>query len=697
MSRNLLPALAFVFLVAGCGSSEDPIDAEFGTGTLTASVGPGGGVLRGRGATELNGFALEVPAGALRELVQVEVRLGDALDLPGTEAVAPGVRVSVNPDPGPLLRPAILRMPVRLPVDRDSGDLLVAGSVPSWAAGSAVGAVGLAAKDGSYDTDLQVFTTTLGQLTDHQVRITSEPRQGADARAFRDLAIDALRRQTDAGLIEADQHLAAAIQADPYDPDVRLLRAMSRVLVLANDRRDDGPGIDSVGEAMTAWGLDLRSRSLLRRFVDNDWPRVFAPLPNRPAIADLVAFLQTTLRPAMAAGLRDLQFVPSQRVLALELPTVLAPWFPGLTEFDAADTLFLSSFFEFTGYVLDGLEDLDTDMDIGEFLASPTSIAVLLARYPGLGRQIQAPGDATRASFQRGGRFLELALDALRGEADDQSDDLVTFPDEATAAEIDQLTANLNGLVASFASRGSSHPLLYRDREALEVDLSVVASGLDYRSFLPGFSRCDPIAGSLTDPTAGGLFPGLDQDAATRWFGFVTEGSMLQASIVIDGDFRDWPATTEQLLPRDPSGDAALLDFDLERLWVARTTGGDLCCRLSLAGGSFLAVAGRQGLYGIELQGQADVPAVVAPVVRLTISVSEDGPALSLVVDGEPIEIESRVAAQGSEIEFSVPRDVLFPAGEPLRSRVLRAFSEARDQVGTTVARDATRWVVLPY
>ena len=97
---------------------------------------------------------------------------------------------------------------------------------------------------------------------------------------------------------------------DPFFPAARVLRAVTRVLVVLNDRESRGVGLQSLGEAASAFGLDLPARSVLRRIVTGDWPSKLTPSQLAPTAADVLELLRTRLRPALMASLGDLEFVP---------------------------------------------------------------------------------------------------------------------------------------------------------------------------------------------------------------------------------------------------------------------------------------------------------------------------------------------------------------------------------------------------
>ena len=73
-------------LVSGCGSGRSPIDGRLGESRIARTVGPGGAVLRGSGGSDLEGFVLEIPEGALERLVEIVVDAGTDIQLAGSSA-----------------------------------------------------------------------------------------------------------------------------------------------------------------------------------------------------------------------------------------------------------------------------------------------------------------------------------------------------------------------------------------------------------------------------------------------------------------------------------------------------------------------------------------------------------------------------------------------------------------------------------
>jgi hypothetical protein len=698
MFRNSLPLL-FLALFAACGGSGQPLDADFGGGTIETTVGPGGATIAGLGGTALGGFSLEIPAGALQRLVRLKIKVGTDIDLPGSVAAAVPISIEATPDPGALTIAAKLTMAFDLPQGRLAADLFVAGrqSTPSLAGGRGTRIrPGLAAELGSYDQRLRIFRADVGSLSDLQVRRATDPRLVDDANALVTLALNSLDRLTDESIAKADRQLAAALTADPFFPAARVLRAVTRVLVVGNDRTETGPGLSSIGEAVTRAGLDLRSRSLLRRIVDDVWPVRATPGRDVPTPGAVLEMLQTRLRPALEAGLVDLAFVPPQNQLVLRLPGPIGG-LAGKREIDAADFFFLRAGFAFSLYLLDALEDLDLTVDVKYLVSSASSLddlADLLVRFPEFARLRARPAERTVDHLVEAMFAMREAIKLLNAETDAQNDDLIVFSSSFDAGKRDRWQGNFAGLLGSLLG-GDAHPLVRAGEKALPIDLVALRTGLDVRGLLPTIAKYEPLAGTGADPTFGGLFPGLTQDGAARLFHLVNRFALAQIAITIDGDTRDWPAAAEALRPVDASGDSGeVRDLDLARVFLG-LTGDDLVCRLSLASGSFRYDANRTAVWGFDLRPQRERPAQGGPSIQVLVEMTASGPRLTVRRDGKLIAVDHSVAVSKGELELALDRFDLFEPDEPTRDRVLRVFSAGAESKGAKRGGDQTRRILL--
>ncbi len=695
-NSSLLIPFACV-LLAGCGSNDSPVQANLGTDAIATSVGPGGATVRGTGA--LAGLLIEIPPGALRQLVKLEIAVGEEFVLPGTVAAAEALRITAVPDPGALLLPFKISMEIAFPVTRDPADLLVAGqvSVPTFD-GRAATRLGLAAELGTYDESRRRFTAEIGRFASLQIRYTAAERLIDDANALVGLALDSFDRLTDESLLAADLQLASALKADPFFPAARVLRAISRVLVVVNDRQQRGPGLQSVGDAAVETGLDVQRRSLLRRLIDADWPRRLIVPRSAPQAADVLEMLQAQLRPALEQGLLDLAFVPPHTELAIALPSALTA-LPGTRQIDAADLSFLRSLFAFGLYSIDALEDVVLTVDPA-FWSSPAAATAtpedLLARFPEVGKRLVPPSSLTQDHLVEAMSLLVEGYRQLNQESDGQGDDLVVFSSSFGAEKRDRWQNSLQQGFESLVQEGPRSLLVDR-YGVINLDLAALRAGIDARSLTPALFGFAPLAGTLPDPSLGGLLPTRTQDGAARLFHLPNRFALPTAAIVIDGDPSDWPATAEALLPEDAAGDSGKMSgLDLGQVFLARS-GDDLLYRLSLVRGAFEFRDDRTAIYGFRIRSQRRRPAAGGPGLLFTVEMTSAGPEVTVRRDGQLIAVRHAVAVAGAHLELAFNRFDLFEPDEPVRDRTVRAFSSGFDSSGAAHRGDRTRAILTRF
>ncbi|MHC4079146.1 MAG: hypothetical protein ACYST0_11980, partial [Planctomycetota bacterium] len=452
-------------------------------------------------------------------------------------------------------------------------------------------------------------------------------------------------------------------------------------------------GLDSVGEALNAAGLDVRSMSLLERAVAGVWPRVPPQPPGGPAASDVLAVFTSRLRPALLLALEDLAYVPAASDLTVTLPQLLTS-VAGVREVDAADICFLRATLALTVFTLDFLADLDLDSvdleDLTSALGQARSAQANLARHEKFGRLRTQPGDPTLAAAAEGMSALAQGFTLLAGETDPQQNDLLVFGAAFGAARQGRWHDNLQNLLASLLQPGPRTVTL-EQHGALQVDLlaPLASGGLDPRRLMPAFHKFLPLAGSLQDPALGGLLPGLSQDNATGLFGLSSKHDLMQVNVVIDGDVSDWPQASEALLPRDAAGEITVLDaLDLRSVYLGRT-GDDVVFRLTLHAGSFRWRQNRAQAYGILIDDLRDHPG--GHTTRIRVTMAQTGPTVEVRRRGKVVAVRSNVALAGRDLEFAVHRADLFDPDDPVRDRIVRAFSVGLDTVRGIGERDVTR------
>lgn len=700
--RTPLPLLLLALLaLPGCGGGGSPIQADLGGGEETRiQVGPAGGLIRGEGP--LAGFELDIPEGALGQLSIMSLSTGPEIELLESRAVTPAAQISLEPDPGPLRKPATLRWRLDWPAIRPVGDLLVAGTVPI-AGASAPGdrrTPGLAAALGSYDRDLRTFSCQIGQLSSMQVRAALQQRSLEDSAQLLGLALAELGRGTDAGLAAAEQRLNEALRADPFYPEGRFLRALTRLAVRLNARDDTGAGIDSLGEVLQAYGLDVASRSLLQRALSDDWPARLRPIPDPPEPELVVRFLQVEFGTAALGALVDLNYVPAGLSFELDLPAGLVG-LAGLREIDTADHLLLRGACAALLGGLSQVRSLNLAVSPRPFTGAeprPQDPGTWLAAEPGFGRPDQDLSVQAKAEWARALGDLRAGLRALMAEEDAQDDDLLVFTPGFTRAEQERFLANLDALFVSLRE-GLAQSLSLGARGSLAVDLSrLLGADFDPRAGFPAFAGFLPLAGSLGDATLGGVFPSLTQDRAADLYHLANRHRLeVVAGLSIDGRPGDWPAAAAALQPKDPNGDAdALSGLDLRDIYLG-LSGDELVFRLDLYRGEFGDVGGQTNVYGLEIRPVDDPGLPPGQPHRIEVQVQQQSYQLTARRLGVEVPVRARLATEGTVLEVAVNRFDLLPPDEPRRDWILKAFASGLDAAGSTEELDQTRRVLVTF
>src|SRR5690606_22666471 len=263
----------------------------------------------------------------------------------GTTPLSRSFSIRTEPDPGPLLEPATIALGIELPEFVRPDDLVIVSRPPATEPTAIVdhaGRIGVLSESVAYDPASRQVLAQVRSIVGFQLRRAETPRLADDALRLVSLGFDALVRSTDAALLDADQLFAQAQAADPFQPAANLFRALSRVLVVLNDRTDTGPALDSIGDAAQRLGLDVRARSLLSRARAGDWPRDLVVPAAAPSSREVIALLQSRLRPALLLALRDLDRVPVSTELIVRMPATAGP-LQGDRELDAADVLLFRS------------------------------------------------------------------------------------------------------------------------------------------------------------------------------------------------------------------------------------------------------------------------------------------------------------------------------------------------------------------
>ncbi|MGA0060496.1 MAG: hypothetical protein ACO3RU_13000, partial [Planctomycetota bacterium] len=344
--------------------------------------------------------------------------------------------------------------------------------------------------------------------------------------------------------------------------------------------------------------------------------------------------------------------------------------------------------------------DLDFDLAlVAPRDGEPLGLEGLLDRHAGLGRLLRAPAARTDRALMAFLELLREAFDALVGEDDDQADDLVLFPSDFTAADVDRWDTNLDAVLGSYAEGAERR---YATGDASGT-LSIRWGGpwraglLSPRDLAPQFFRFLPVAGTLPDPTAAGALPGLTQDRATDVFGLVDIHSMPRLPIVADGFLGDWAASAEALVPADPVGDvltSTVTSVDLWQVWCADTP-DEIAFRLGVADGPIAFDPNQEAVYAVLLRVVG--PDSFGSSIQIEVHPSAAGFELRAFRDGAVRAVRSAVAARGSDVEFTVNRyDLLDPDEVPV-DRAVEAFTSVRAVSTGEVVGDTARSFVIRF
>lgn len=678
---RLAPVAALLALTA-CGGGGSPVDRPVGQNRIVRQVGPGGAVIRGDGGSPLEGFLLEIPAGALGRLVEITVEAGADIALPESAAMSAAFAIRARPDPGVLLVPAVLEVGLALPQSRRPEDLFVASRAPAErpsAIATPSARLGVAADAGGYDPGTRVFAAAIRRLGDVQVRAADRPRLTADAFGLLQLGYASLARLTEAGLLEADLLFGQSQRADPFAGPPNLFRALTRVLVVLNDRADTGPGLDSVGEALERYGIALGGASLIDRFRLRSWPTHVVVPPDAPRTSEILEMLRVRLRPAIDLALQDLDRVPATITVDVTLPSAF-PSLPGDRQLDATDVVALRAVLGAAAFAIDHLPDYELDFDPA--LAFPRgapqpSLQELLALHPALGRLVRAPDPGTVMTLRAAMLHVREAYEALLGEDDDQSDDLVTFADTFDEAQRGRWRQNLVALHEAIEADVVTRLTIAAGVGSVAIRLREPWStgAISPRALAPELFRFVPLAGTLPDPTFAGALPATTQDRATDLLGLADVHDTPRLGIVADGSFADWSVAADALSPADPIGDVgepALRGIDLWQVGFAEND-DELAFRIGVADGDVGPQPGQTTSWGLVVR---EVTAGgFGPPIEVTVSVGSGGHVVAVTRDGIPRAVRAAAAGTGSDLEVVLNRFDLLDPDEPVTDRAVWAFA----------------------
>ncbi len=223
----------------------------------------------------------------------------------------------------------------------------------------------------------------------------------------------------------------------------------------------------------------------------------------------------------------------------------------------------------------------------------------------------------------------------------------------------------------------------------------LTGGSFDVRAALPAFLGYLPLAGTLADPTFGGVFPTLTQVDATQLLGGFDRRPMAHAQVVADGNFADWAQIPGLLDPADPRGDASggrRLGVDIEQ--VAFTLGTTaLAFRVTVADGEIALRPQHATAFVMRLRdvGRSHL----SETVRVEVVLQTGAPLVRVFLRGDQIPTPATAVAAGSDLEVAVDRALLDDAIDLAQSRVFDVRSEDFDLSTGGVVRDGVRGVIL--
>jgi len=711
-TRFLLSLLPLALILTACSGSDH---GATGAGSVAATIGPSGGVIKGPAQTELEGVIVTIPAGAFAAIHEVVLESAPGLTFPGAVPVGTALRLRVSPDPGLLALPLTVRVRVSLPAFLPSNDLrLLVGSQTVSLSGQLQPMTVRPGSGGVITGNRKFFTGSTLRTGVMQAFRSERSRKPKDANKLLNLGLTELGKGRLASIGRAGFWFESGLEADPFASDLRFLAGLSRLLRLLSSEDDGTSSIDSIGEALRRMGFTLSNRGLYSRLIEGDWNLQFAPEVGAPQMSELVDFLDRRALPELAAIQRDLAFVGDDVHLRLDM-SLYGQAFLGGREVDLGEVDSVRAFVAGLSFVVQHLERYDLDADIRSIhdkLQGGGTLQSLLGAFPKLATARVSPR-STEASALYDFLYLqrEAMLSILR-ETDDQRDDLLVFAnwfDKNSRDEVFNLSEQaLDSLARGFRIRTR----MPRTNEFLLVDLRAFFSNKHFspRDLLPEISGNDLIGPKIPDPSVGGLLPTLTAEQVTQDLELPTRAKLTSATIRIDGAFGDWPSQSEVLLPADPQGDAhnqgKLPAIDLHRVYLARS-GDQLAVRVTLADGNPRPGTGFATLYRITLEDRAGKGRAASRRELLVdlgttrarawlLEPSELPGKLDTTGPGVPgtRSTEIPVALGSLGFELAAP---LASFGTPPRERVLEVRSSSLDRSRGTAGGDGTRRVFLTF
>ncbi len=698
-STKFGPVVGLFLALSACGGGGGGARTP---GFTTRSIGPSGGELLGPVGTELEGVKVIVPFGALDRFVSIRLVGGPGAAVDGNPSIGPELSFQVSPLPGRLKKPLLIRVPVKMPRFRDRRDVVAlvekirrGGQPPIWIPSG---------QGGGLDQRRRFFEAKADHFGRVRVVLSKSPRRIGDAAGLVSQAVGFWKRMDEPAIQQALALLGQALKADPFNGDAHFYTALTLLTKLVNDQSDTGPGIDSVGEALDRLGMPHSSNPFFMRVLKGDWPGRLIPGPNPPKASELFEFLRRRFLPALTQVEDELERVGSGFRSQLFLSGFLQNY-GGVRELDEGDVLLLLGSIELLRASLDILETYDLDLDLNKLLAeirAGKGFAELLALFPQVGKLRSSKLTDAKAGLLQAASFFRDAFISIRKESDDQRDDLVAFRKGFGEKERDLFLRDFDQWETALRDGKARSLGRFPLQFSLDPGRFFAGTGIDLRGLLPAFDHRVPLGGAfLKDPTAGGLFPRMTQDRATNLADLATRAKLVKAEILVDGNFGDWPSSTEVLLPRDPHGDSTVFGYltalDLRGLSLALSS-RSFFARIDLGDGDPKLHPKIARVYELRVR---DVKATKGKKVSFTIHVDLLGTQAKAVlrVAGNP-EVPCAVALGKGGLEIGVPLLPLMNQAGVLRTprrRILRLRSRGFDPGSGRAGGDRTRPVLMVF
>jgi hypothetical protein len=710
MSRAFLFLALLPILVACSGSDK----GATGAGMVSARIGPSGGILKGPAGSELEGTIVTIPAGTLQGSHEVVVESAPSMSFPGAVPVGPAIRVRVTPDPGLLRESMSARVRVQLSNFLPEDDLLLLNGSQSFDLQGK--ALPLSVRPGFPGDGIvgnrKFFHGHARRTGVFQAFRTQSARNRSDAAKLKDLGLVELQKGRLSSLQRAGFWFESALEADPFSSDLRLLAALSRLLILLSSEDDGTSSIDSLGEALQSMGFGLGNKSILTRLFESDWDLTFHPSSTAPRFAAIQDFLDRRALPELHSILRDLDFISDEVSLRVDLGSFGQPLL-GSREIDLGEVNTLRAFVHATAFMVDHVSRYDLEADLSGIhgkLRTGSTLADLLAQNPNLGTARVQPRSTEAGLLYQFLSAQQEGLISIDRERDDQRDDLLVFAtwfDSASKTELldehEQALENLRLGTRMRTRMPSSSGIILVDIRAFLSN-----SNFSPRALLPEVSGNELLGSKIPDPTVGGLFPSLSSEQVLRALELPTRAELTSATIAIDGSFADWPAKAEILVPADAIGDAKNLGklpaIDLHRVSMAKS-GGQFAFKVLFADGKPVPNPAFATWYRIQIRDRAGLAASRREILvdlsgqeaRAWILVPSDlpgpvGASASVVPGMRATEIPVALGPLGFEVAAQASA-----FGTRARERVLQIKSTSLDRSRGIAGGDRTRRVFLVF